>query len=131
MTGRAVQAQLLRFGFVGLTTNLLGYLLYLSLTFAGLAPKVTMTLLYTSGATLSFVLNRRWTFGYKGAASRAGLRFAMAHVAGFGVNYAMLAMLHDQLGWPHELVQAMAVLVVAAGLFVAFRLFVFPARGQE
>lgn len=128
VAGRSVLGQLWRFGLVGVSTNLVGYLAYLGLTHAGLPPKVTMTCLYIIGAALSFVLNRRWTFGHTSAVSVAGVRFALAHAGGFTVNYAMLALLHDRLGWPHELVQAMAIVVVAGGLFVAFRVFVFPVR---
>lgn len=128
---RSVLGQLWRFGVVGIGTNLGGYLVYLGLTHAGLAPKVTMAMLYILGAALSFVLNRQWTFGHNGGVSAAGVRFALAHAAGFAVNYTMLAILHDRMGWPHELVQGMAIFVVAAGLFVAFRLFVFPARVTE
>jgi putative flippase GtrA len=128
---RSMLGQLWRFGLVGVGTNLAGYLAYLGLTHAGLPPKVTMAMLYVLGAGLSFVLNRQWTFGHNGTLSVAGGRFALAHAGGFAVNFAMLATLHDRLGWPHELVQAMAILVVAAGLFVAFRLFVFPVRVAE
>lgn len=120
--------QLWRFGVVGVGTNVAGYLVYLAVTWLGVPPKIAMTGLYALGASLSFVLNRHWTFGHDGAVSRAGLRFALAHVGGYVVNFAMLAALHDRLGWPHQLVQAMAIVVVAAGLFLAFRLFVFPTR---
>jgi putative flippase GtrA len=128
MFDRAMLKQVWRFGVVGVGTNLAGYLVYLAVTHAGLAPKIAMSLLYGLGATLSFVLNRHWTFGHQGGVSGAGLRFAMVHCGGYALNFAMLAVLHDRLGWPHQMVQGLAVVVVALCLFVAFRLFVFPAR---
>ena len=116
---------MLRYGIVGVGTNLAGYLVYLGLTGLGAEPKITMSGLYAVGVGISFALNRRWTFGHRGRIGPAGLRFAAAHLVGYGINLGMLAGLHDGLGWPHQLVQALAVLVVAAFLFVAMRGFVF------
>ena len=128
MTERTLIGQMLRYGVVGIATNLAGFLVYLALTWGGLAPKIAMSGLYVLGATLSFVLNRRWTFGHRGAISGAGVRFVLAHLAGYGINLALLVTLHDLAGLPHPAVQAGAVVIVAGFLFVAFRLFVFPAR---
>lgn len=130
MIDHRLAKQLWRFGAVGLGTNLLGYSVYLALTYIGLAPKIAMTGLYAIGAGLSFILNRRWTFAHKGKVTVAGFRFALAHMGGFALNYAMLAVLHDHLGWPHQLVQALAIGVVATFLFMTFRLFVFPERSM-
>lgn len=117
--------QLLRYGIVGVGTNLAGYLVYLGLTWAGVEPKLAMSGLYAMGVGVSFALNRRWTFGHRGRVGPAGLRFGAAHLLGYAINLGMLAILHDALGWPHELVQALAVIVVAGFLFVAMRVFVF------
>lgn len=128
MTERGLAQQLWRFGVIGIGTNVAGYLVYLMLTHGGLPPKVAMSGLYVVGAGLSFVLNRRWTFAHRGGISGAGFRFALAHAGGYGINFTMLAVLHDQMGWPHQVVQALAVGVVAVFLFGVFRLFVFPVR---
>lgn len=130
MADRRLARQLVRFGLVGIGTNVGGYLVYLGLTHSALPPKMAMTGLYFLGAVLSFVLNRHWTFGHQGGISGAGLRFALAHAGGYVMNLAMLTVLHDMMGWPHQIVQALAIVVVAAFLFVVFRLFVFPVRHQ-
>lgn len=128
MADRAPLSQFLRYGVVGVGTNLAGYLVYLAITGAGAPPKWAMTGLYAFGATLSFLLNRRWTFGHTGGISGAGLRFALAHLIGYAANFTLLYTFHDRLGLPHQAVQAAAVLIVAVLLFALFRLFVFPAR---
>lgn len=121
-----VLTQLRRFGIVGVSTNAAGYCIYLLVTWAGLPPKLAMSGLYALGAVMGFFLNRRWTFGHSGGISGAGLRFALAHGLGYLINFTMLSVLHDQMEWPHQWVQALAVIVVAGFLFVSFRLFVFP-----
>lgn len=123
--------QLFRFGVIGLLQNGIGYGLYLILTLAGLPPKPTMTFLYLAGATASFLANRRFTFGHTGKLTHAGIRFMLAHLGGYLINLMLLWWLVDQNGYPHQCVQAGAIFVVAAYLFVSFRFFVFPAKSNS
>lgn len=123
--------QLFRFGVIGLLQNGIGYGLYLILTLAGLPPKPTMTFLYLAGATASFLANRRFTFGHTGKLTHAGIRFMLAHLGGYLINLLLLWWLVDQNGYPHQWVQAGAIFVVAAYLFVSFRFFVFPAKSTS
>lgn len=50
--------QLKRYAFVGLLSNLAAYIAYLILTYLNLGPKLSMILVYLTGATISFVGNR-------------------------------------------------------------------------
>ena len=59
--------QLTRFTFVGILSNLAGYLVYLLVTHLGATPKITMTLLYGVGATIGYIGNRYFTFSHKGS----------------------------------------------------------------
>lgn len=119
-------AQLLRFALVGILSNLVGYLIYLLITYLGLGPKVTMTLLYAIGASLGFWGNRTITFRHREKSLAVGMRYILAHSVGYLINLILLHTLGDRLGYPHQLVQAFAILTVAGFLFVAFKYFVFP-----
>ena len=121
--------QLARYGLVGLASNAAGYLVYLALTATGLAPRYAMSLLYTVGALAGFFGNRRLTFSHRGSVMSSGLRYALAHLGGYALNLFLLTLFAERLHYPHQAVQAAAVFVVAAYLFVTFRLFVFPAHG--
>ena len=123
------RAQLLRFVAVGVASNALGYGLYLLVTWAGMPPKVAMSLMYAIGVGSGFIGNWRYAF-----ANRAGLRHALprylaAHLLGYLVNLG-IHLLGDRFGAPHQLSQAVGICVVAAILFLLFRYFVFsePAR---
>jgi putative flippase GtrA len=120
--------QLVRYGIVGFASNLVGYLVYLFLTAFVLPPKLTMTILYATGALLGFFGNRRFTFDYEGGLSRAAVAYIVVHVGGWAMNFALLYVFTDQLGYPHQITQGIAIFVVAAYLFVALRYFVFPAK---
>ena len=120
--------QLVRYGLVGIASNLSIYLVYLLITFLGLEAKAAMTLVYFIGATIGFIGNRKWTFDHQGDAHGAAIRYVIAHALGYLINFLLLLGLVDHLGYPHQLVQAFAIVVVAAFLFVTFKLWVFREK---
>lgn len=123
--------RLFRYGLVGVAVNAAGYLVYLAVTWLGVGPKTTAGLLYVFGATMGYLGNRRFAFAHRGGHTGAAARFALAHVGGFALNLGLLYVFHDRLGFPHQLVQAVAILVVAGMLFVVFDVFVFPRQARS
>lgn len=117
--------QLFNYALVGIVSNCAGYMVYLLITCLGSTPKITMTLLYGVGAAVGFWGNRKLTFAHKGSLAGAGVRYVMAHCLGYFINLAILIVMVDKLGYAHQLIQAIAILVVAAFLFLAFKFFVF------
>lgn len=125
---RSSVSQLFRYAIVGIANNIAGYMFYLLITYLGATPKITMTLLYAVGAAVGFWGNRKLTFAHQGSVLGAGVRYLIAHCFGYLINLAILLVLVDQLGYAHQWVQAIAIFVVAAFLFLAFKFFVFPDR---
>ena len=123
--------ELFSYALIGLMTNLLGYVLYLLLTYLGGAPKLTMTALYSVGALIGFFANRRFTFRYDGHIGVAGIRYLMAQLLGYLLNLTLLVLFVDWLGLAHQIVQAVAIFLVAVFLFVLLRFFVFPLQPAE
>lgn len=117
--------QLVNYALVGIVSNFAGYMVYLLITCLGATPKITMTLLYGVGAAVGFWGNRKLTFAHKGSLVGAGVRYVMAHCLGYFINLAILIVMVDKLGYAHQLIQAIAILVVAAFLFLSFKFFVF------
>lgn len=118
--------QLLRYALVGFMTNFLGYMLYLSATSVGMGSKSAMTVLYFVGTSISFISNRKWVFSHQGNAFGASIRYVAAYATGYVVNYSILFVFVDLLGYPHAYVQAVSIVIVAAYLFAVLKLFVFP-----
>lgn len=113
-----------------MVSNAIGYVVYLCLTWAGVGAKAAMTLLYCTSVITGFFGNRKWSFSHRGPKGAAAVRYVSAHAVGYGLNFAILAFFVDRLRYPHRLVQAGAILAVAAYLFVAFRFFVFPRAAE-
>ena len=63
---RRTLGQLLRYGLVGIASNALAYVSYLALTGAGMGHLSAMTLVYALATLLTFLFNRRWSFGHSG-----------------------------------------------------------------
>ena len=117
--------QLLRYGLLGVATNSVGFVIYLIFTYLGTTPKITMTFLYGVGIEISFWGNRKWTFMNNGNVTGSGFRYVIAYAVGYFINLAILIVMADKLGYAHQWVQALAVFIVAAFLFIAFKFYVF------
>lgn len=120
--------QLIRYGLVGLASNGAMYFIYLLITYLGMEAKTAMTLVYIVGAFIGFAGNRKWTFAHRGAYSSAALRYVLAHLCGYLLNFMILYIFVDRLGYAHQWVQAAAIIIVAGFLFIIFKYFVFNER---
>lgn len=124
-------AQLWRYATAGLVSNGLGYAFYLLLTYGGVGSKMAMTVLYATAAMFAFFANRTLTFAYSGSTLSSGFRFVLVQAAGYLINLAILAMMADMRGYPHQLAQAVAIVVVAAFLFLSLKFFVFRMKTRS
>ena len=117
--------QMIRYGIVGIASNAVVYVLYLAITAAGMEHKLAMTLLYIVGVVQTFLLNKRWSFDHDGPHRHAFVRYVVSYGVGYLVNLTALYLCVDRLGWPHQAVQGVMVLVVAVLLFVLQKFWVF------
>lgn len=113
------------YALIGVLTNVLGYAIYLTLTYLWGAPKLTMTVLYFVGASIGFLANRRFAFRHDGRIGVTGVRYLLAQIAGYLLNLVLLLLFVEWFDFPHHIVQAIAIVVVAIFLFVVLRVFVF------
>jgi putative flippase GtrA len=120
--------QLIRYGLVGVLSNATIYCVYLLITYLGVEPKTAMTFVYIIGASMGFIANRKWTFAHRGDCTSAGLRYLLAHLFGYLLNFLILWIFVDHLGYAHQWVQGVAIIFVAGVLFVVFKYFVFHEK---
>lgn len=123
--------QLIRYGLVGVGINLILYLGYLLIYHLGLEPKKSMSLIYLIGVSIGFYSHRQLTFAHGGDARQSMVRYMAAHILGYLINFSLLMVMVDYFGYPHELVQAAAIFVVAAFLFIVFKYWVFPESNKN
>lgn len=137
MSTEVALGQFVRYATVGLISNIFLYVAYLGLTFAGLEPKLAMTLLYAVGVAQTFIFNKRWSFRHTGAHGTAFVRYCIAYATGYFINLAALFILVDRLGYAHQIVQGVMILALAVMLFMLQKFWVFrstssqPAKGAS
>lgn len=125
---RSFLGQLIRFGIVGLLSNFVLYILYLAITTLGAGHKTAMTGLFILGLFQTFFLNKRWTFQHYGSMRYSLTRYAVAFGGCYLFNLAILLVFVDYYGMPHEIVQGVAVVVVAILMFLLQKYWVFPNK---
>lgn len=123
-------SQFLRYAVVGLASNAVLYLAYLSLTQIGIGSKLAMTLLYVVGVAQTFIFNKRWTFKHQGAQTRTFVRYCIAYGIGYLFNLLSLFVLVDRLGYPHRIVQGLLIFATAVLLFLLQKFWVFNFKKE-
>jgi len=114
-----------KFIVAGIVSNLAIYAGYLLLTSMGIQFKIAMTVMFCIGVLLSFVLNKNWTFKYKGRIKQTATKFSIIYLFAYLLNLGILNVFVDQLGLPHEPTQLMAMGLIAVFLFTTQKLFIF------
>lgn len=88
--------RLLRFGIVGVVSNLALYLGFLLLIHLAVQPLWAAVTCYCAGICTSYILNRSWTFESRDVHSEDLPKFLLAHGVGFGSTIVVLNFL---LAW--------------------------------
>lgn len=123
-----LREQFFRYAIVGIVSNIIIYLLYLLITWIGIGHKIAMTSLYIISVLQSFIFNKSWSFHYQGTLTPALFRYVAAYSLGYIINLLALLIFVDQVGLPHQWVQGVMIMVVAAMLFLAQIYWVFPSQ---
>lgn len=122
---RSLALQLLRFVTVGLLNTSVGLSIIFALTYLGLHPLAANFLGYLAGLTLSFFVNRSWTFGYEGGILSPSIKFLLGYVFCYLINLAVLYLFYSELGFNIYVSQGIAVISYSVAFFLICRLFVF------
>lgn len=123
--------QMYRFVLVGLVSNILLYILYLLTTLSGVKPIAAMSLLYFIGVLQTFIFNKKWSFQHNGEVRSSFMRYIAAYLLGYIVNLTMLMMLVDHLGFSHQPVQGIMILVISLAMFLLQKHWVFPVSSNK
>ncbi|MDA9679877.1 GtrA family protein [Gammaproteobacteria bacterium] len=125
MMDRTTLIQAFRYGVFGIATNAVGYLLYVFVTELGLDPKLAVSLLTPIAVAISYFGNKQWTFEHSGRYLSSSEKYIIIHIFSYLINISMLLYFVDTLGFPHQLIQGIAIFVCAGFLFVGLKFIVF------
>jgi putative flippase GtrA len=85
-----VRTQLLRFLAVGATNTAITLIVYAAALHVGVGYLPAGAVAYALGGLNGFLLNRAWTFAYRGRILPAAARYAVITAVGIGLNLALL-----------------------------------------
>jgi len=131
LPSRDFLGQLIRYGMVGLLSNLILYIFYLALTTWGVGHKTAMTGLFTLGFFQTFFLNKHWTFKHYGSLRYSLARYAVAFGGCYVFNLVILMVFVDHYRIPHEIVQGVVIIVVAILMFLLQKFWIFPDKHSK
>lgn len=126
-----IDSQILRYILVGSISNIILYLLYIVLTALGVGHKTAMTGLFALGVLQTFILNKRWTFASIGGTHRSLFRYLIAYGGCYGLNFLILIVFVDHMGMPHQIVQGVAIVFVAALMFLLQKYWIFTNENKS
>jgi putative flippase GtrA len=113
----------LRYGMVGVISNLMLYGLFVSLVWFGTGPVFTAGLCYVLGVALSYLLNRRFTFASTARHGHDLPKFLLAYGIGFVATLIFIAALVRVLR--PEVAQIVNIGLTAVVIYASLRLMRF------
>lgn len=116
-----------RFLIVGLANTSVGLLIiYSGKWLIGLDDIAANMVGYSCGLVLSFVLNKRWSFRYKGSSGLALLRFFLVILVAYLLNLGLTLVAINSLSINSYFAQALGVVPYTVITYLGSRYFVFP-----
>jgi putative flippase GtrA len=106
-------------------SNLFLFSIYLLLTHYGLDYKISSSLLFALGTLQTFIFNRRWTFNFKEKRFTSFIRYFFAYFFCYWINILSLIIAVEYFEFPHQITQAILILVIAFILFLMQKYWVF------
>jgi putative flippase GtrA len=126
-----LRVQFTRYAIVGLASNILSYLLYLSLTSWDIGNKTAMSMVFIAATVTTFFINYSWSFGASAQRRTALFRYILVYLFGYLLNWLGLWLFVDNLGYHHQLIQLLFIAIVAVFLFANLHLWVFKADPES
>ena len=118
-------SELVRFGVVGLTSNVIIFCFYLGLTGVGVGHKISMSLLFAVSSILTFVVNKKWTFRQKLFSQFSLIKYIIIYSFAYSINLMAMFFLVDKFGYSHQIVQGVMIVTLSAILFPLLKFWVF------
>jgi len=118
-------AAMFKFGVVGLLNSGVDFTVFTFLTLCNVPLMASQCVSYACGVTNSFVLNRIWTFQYRGRYAGQLVKFIVVNLITMLLTYGLLAAFHQYMGWPTLFSKLAATGISLIFNFAGSRLWVF------
>ncbi len=118
--------QFFKFISVGVVNSLIGlFVIYTAKWFFLMGDLAANLIGYSVGLLVSFLLNSKWTFVYKGDFATALLKFSMTSIIAYGMNLVTVLASIEYLGINSYLAQAFGIPVFTLASYFMSKYLVF------
>ena len=119
----------LRFCAVGVVNTLLGLgLIFALMRFGGVQYILANAVGYAVGITVSFVLNRSWTFYHKGPLLLSAARWILVVAIAYAANVFMVILSHEYFGIDRYISQVLGNLAYTCLSYLGGRFYAFSPK---
>lgn len=119
----------LKFCAVGVLNTFVGLgLIFALMRFGGVQYIVANAIGYVVGTMVSFILNRAWTFDYKGPVFSSALRWVVVIAVAYGANVCAVILSHEYFGIDRYVSQAIGNVAYTSLSFLGGRFFAFAPK---
>ncbi len=118
--------QLIKYSSVGVLTNTIGYILYIFISnFIGLNPPIAAILSGFAVIGLSYHLNTNFTFNSKKKGLESAMSYFVLYLSAIFLHSFMIFIFSNILGFAHELIAAISLIVISLSLFLIQKFYFF------
>lgn len=129
---RALVFQTYRFVLVGLLNTIVGFsVFYILLSLLHVNYSVSLIISHFIGVIHSYLWNKNWTFRVKKNSSAIVIKFFVLYAAIFVINYIILVLLVEVVGYNKLLAQVISLLLTTIISFVGQRFWSFKTIKVE
>jgi len=121
--------QFLKFNTVGIANTLVGFSIIFTLMLLGLSATISNIIGYALGGTVSYKLNKNYTFKSNANIKMRAIRFFTVLFIAYILNFLTLQWLLSSLN-PY-LAQFIAAIVYTVSSFIMAKIFVFKAEENQ
>jgi putative flippase GtrA len=120
--------EFIRYILTGIITNALALCVFYLFARIGCDPKIVLLILYVISICLTFIMNKQWSFSHTGSLTKPAVRYMIAYVVCYFVNWVALDYFTRLKGYSPMIVQSFAVVIAALFLFFVQKFWIFKVN---
>jgi putative flippase GtrA len=118
-------SQIIKYGSVGFVTNALGYMVYIVIAnIIGVSPPVAAIISGFLVISLSFYLNKRFSFGNNSKSISMAVNYYILYVAILFHSF-IIFIFSNVLGFAHEIIAGISIILISCSLFLIQKFLLF------
>jgi putative flippase GtrA len=119
-------SQIMKYGSVGSVTNALGYIIYIAIAnIIGLSPPVSAIISGFLVISLSFYLNKRFSFGNNSKSISMAVNYYILYVSAILFHSFIIFIFSNVLGFAHEIIAGISIILISCSLFLIQKFLLF------